>query len=470
MRYLCMLSMWWVAGNADAATYYMDDSSTPGCADAVGQDGSVAEPWCTLSYAQRRLSGGDRLIIRNGDDGVYHETGSVIFDSGNSGNKGAPTVIMADAGAAPEINGPGINSGRVRLGASDHSGIAWVEFGRGITITNFNQGLFVEAGVDITISGLTIHNVGQEGLRIKSNSARVTVENTTVHNAGVNGRNGECFYIGTGSAGPVDNSTDITIKHSTAYNCTHEGVDIKAGSRNVIFENNIIHDAMTAEPYASGMLRVGMCKNGAQNCGAVSPAHIVRNNTVYGFTGDAGISVQTGAHVYNNVIYGISGGAQGILVQNPNSDSHVRFLYHNTIAGGEDAAVRVEAGTVESRNNIGPPTAGSNIAFDSSFFVDAPSNDYHLVEDARPVDNGEELNGVVTTDKDGVPRVINGAADQGAFELGVSPAGTQHMAALSKGFLSFVDSLSRRPPRRYSSSSCLAMNRPPPPHGTWSCE
>ena len=55
---------------ASAATYYVDDTNGN---DAC--DGSVAQPWTTLSKTQSTVTSGDTAYFRNGSYGAYSETG-----------------------------------------------------------------------------------------------------------------------------------------------------------------------------------------------------------------------------------------------------------------------------------------------------------------------------------------------------------------------------------------------------------
>jgi hypothetical protein len=57
----------------------------------------------------------------------------------------------------------------------------------------------------------------------------------------------------------------------------------------------------------------------------------------------------------------------------------------------------------------------SNLAVGEDVFVDAASDDYHLLSDAQPVDAGVQIDDV-TYDYDGVARPIGDAYDVGAFE------------------------------------------------------
>jgi hypothetical protein len=63
----------------------------------------------------------------------------------------------------------------------------------------------------------------------------------------------------------------------------------------------------------------------------------------------------------------------------------------------------------------------SNLAVDSSAFVDADADDYHLLQGSPPVDAGEDL-AEVEVDFDGVARPVGEGYDIGAYEWTDAPA------------------------------------------------
>jgi hypothetical protein len=100
------------------------------------------------------------------------------------------------------------------------------------------------------------------------------------------------------------------------------------------------------------------------------------------------------------------------------------LVYHNTVAmRASDAITQSGSPTTDIRNNIGP-TAGANLPFDPSSFVNAAAGDFHLVAGAAAIDAGRDLGELVTTDKDGKDRPVGVLPDMGAFEfsMGAVPA------------------------------------------------
>lgn len=83
------------------ATYYVDRSGSPACANSSRQAGSQAAPWCSIPYALTRMSGGDTVQVKNG---TY--TGDFVM-TGPSGSAGAPTIIQNFLGHNPVLQGSG---------------------------------------------------------------------------------------------------------------------------------------------------------------------------------------------------------------------------------------------------------------------------------------------------------------------------------------------------------------------------
>jgi hypothetical protein len=125
-----------------------------------------------------------------------------------------------------------------------------------------------------------------------------------------------------------------------------------------------------------------------------------------------GIRLGTGSTCYNNVVYGCS--ANGILVNNPNGDSYVRYVYNNTVASSP--GIVLSAGTASILNNIGYSTGTYNRAINSAYFVNMTGHDYHLVAGSAPIGTGTNVFGVVSTDFDGNARPSSGALDIGAYQ------------------------------------------------------
>jgi parallel beta-helix repeat protein len=391
-----------------SANYYVNNSGSPACSNSPSS-GTQTNPWCTISYAVSRITGGSNLYVKAG---TYREE---VYISGPAGAEAKDTLIKADSEVI--LYGSGVNSGRIKI-----ANTSYITFD-GFTITNYNQGLFVENSNHITVRNVTVHHVGQEGVHVHGNSSFVTIQNNTVHDTRQWQYNGEGIYIGTSSSGPLDNTNNITIRNNTIYNVNDEGIELKPGTHDCLVEGNTIYNAMRDPAYSTGAgaieineatISCDKCAGGRQTWGS-NPNNVVRNNVVH--SSKTGIRAGTGSTVFNNVVYNTPSPYYGIIVDNNASDSYTRRIYNNTVDVPSTRAIVVNGGTADVRNNIGP-TSSANIATASDYYVSGAAGDYHLVAGSAPVDAGVDLSAYFNTDKDGLTRSQGSRWDIGAYEFG----------------------------------------------------
>jgi Right handed beta helix region len=398
---------------AAAATYYVDNSGSPACSNSPA-NGSQAAPWCTVQYGVSRISGGDTLYVKNG---TYNEAFSIKSAAGTAA---AHTVISAYPGHAPVLRGSGLTGGRMKIAATSH-----IDF-RGFTITNNNQGLYVDddAGTDasahdIAVTDVTVHDVGQEGIAIRGNVSNITLNRVTVYNTGRLGTssNGEGIYIGGGSA--TDNTHAVTVQNSTIHDTQDEGIELKHDTHDCVIEGNTLYNIMSGSAFSNGG---GAIEIDEPTTYPSNPNHLIRNNVIRDMVFNAswtkrGIRIGTGATVYNNVLYNIASQYTAILSNSASPGNWPRLFYHNTVDASSSTAV-VNSGTnLDSRNNIGPSTT-NNSAISSAFFFNYAGHDYRLVAGAAVVNVGVDLRSTVPLDVTGVTR--DASPDRGAYEYQVS--------------------------------------------------
>lgn len=394
------------------ATYYVNNSGTPACENIAG-NGTLAKPWCSITYGLSNMNSGDTLYVMAG---TYNES---LYIYRPAGTPAKWTVIKAYPGHIVNLVGSGVNVGRNKI-----INTSYLVFD-GFNITNYNHGIYVENANNIKILNCDVHHIGQQAVTIHYDSYNVLVQNCKIHDTRQWQYNGEGLYIGTSSSGPLDNTNNITIRNSIIYNTTDEGIELKPGTHDCLIENNVLYNIMTDPDYAgsAGAIEINQatiscpsCINGLQTWPS-NPNHLVRNNIVH--SSKTGIRAGTGSSVYNNVIYNIQETFQGILVNNSSSDNYMRKIYHNTVDLSADRAVIVSSGTADVKNNIGPSSL-NNIVSNSSYFVSTVkgSEDYHLVSGSAPIDIGVVTD--ITTDKDGNIRPQGGGFDIGAYEYGTA--------------------------------------------------
>ena len=119
----------------------------------------------------------------------------------------------------------------------------------GFTVDTAAKGIVMDAAPHVTIDGVEVRNIGDEGVHFRKGSADGLIENSYVHDTGQNQPDyGEGVYIGSaksnwdcyaGSSG-VDASDDVqVVGNRIGPNVAAEGLDIKGGTNGGLVEGNI---------------------------------------------------------------------------------------------------------------------------------------------------------------------------------------------------------------------------------------
>jgi hypothetical protein len=421
--------MLWLAYAAPlyAATYYVKNSGSPACSDATGY-GTLAAPFCTINFGISQLTSGSTLNVLAG---IYTD---YIDITGPAGTSGTPTVIQTYPShtAADGVIIEGVSTAHGRVHACDNS--SWINF-VGFTVTNWNQGIFIDTCSHVLVQNVTVYNIGVEGIHAHLNSSFITIDHATVHDTGQLSTDGEGFYIGTGDSGAVDQTGNITVSNSTIYNTTSEGIEVKIGTHDVILEgNNISHTNTIVNGFGGAAISIDNSVGSTQHWDS-NPNHIVRNNFIHdtgpgtgGMLTNSGIELSTGATVYNNVIWNVNTGAGGVCIFADDgfgtTAPYTRIVYHNTCdePAGNSILKTGSGFTLDSQNNIGPPTAGNNLATSNAYYVSESGHDYHLAAGTAPISAGANLVSIVPVDVVGVSRLLHPLPDIGAYEYAVGSA------------------------------------------------
>ena len=388
---------------------FIVDKDHPKAADTTS-NGSETNPWKTIGYALGRIQGGDTILVKQ--SATPYSIGEGLYIYGPDGTASAPTTLKAYPGHSPVLKGNG-NSGRCALDSTSY----WVV--EGLNISNLNHILVVRNGSHhITLKNNNLHDSGAEVVHVYGNSHDVLIEGNTIANGGaLTTANGEGVYIGTHNGG--DNTYAVTVRGNTITNSRHDAVELKHDTHDCVVENNVITTFAANYEYGKwGILAFPMKTYGS------NPNHVIRGNVLsdnLGAGSGASIGVQTGAQVYNNVVYGTKG--TGFAVEINPGDGYTRYVWNNTFSIASNKAINNLGGTSSIGNNIGPSTAG-NLAYNAAYFVNPAANDYHLVAGSAPINAGSNPPFPIPTDFDGVARTA--PADIGAYEFtgssdGVAP-------------------------------------------------
>ncbi|SCE10204.1 Right handed beta helix region [Streptomyces sp. DvalAA-14] len=121
---------------------------------------------------------------------------------------------------------------------------------KGITVANSTKGIVMDASPHVTLDGVSVHDIGYEGVHFRSGSDHGLIQNSDVHDTGTTHPDyGEGVYIGSANsnwgqyAGPtgVDASDYVQVLNNTiGPNVAAEGIDIKEGTHDGVIRGNTL--------------------------------------------------------------------------------------------------------------------------------------------------------------------------------------------------------------------------------------
>lgn len=180
-----------------------------------------------LSAALQDAKPGDVITMA---DGTYE--GAFVANKPGSGSE--PIFLCGSQNAI--IDGGGIKKG---YGFQLDSVTQWRLIG--FSVTNAQKGVMVDQTTKSIIQGLSVHDLGDEGIHLRNNSSDNLVVGNKVSNTGLRKpKFGEGIYIGNAESnwsaefsrtnGQPDNSDRNVIKNNVISATTAESVDIKEGT------------------------------------------------------------------------------------------------------------------------------------------------------------------------------------------------------------------------------------------------
>ena len=125
----------------------------------------------------------------------------------------------------------------------------------GFSIQGAQKGLVTDHAQHNLISGLYVHDIGDEGIHLREFSSDNVIDGVKVRNTGLNNKKfGEGIYVGTANSNwckytacKPDNSDRNVIRNSDIAQTTAENIDIKEGTSNgVIVGNHLAGAGMVA--------------------------------------------------------------------------------------------------------------------------------------------------------------------------------------------------------------------------------
>ena len=329
------------AYQSTASRTYSDEGTTFVATNGNDQtgDGSLANPYQTISHALTQVGAGAVITLRGG---TYNEAFRVRQANITIRSKSDEwAVIQAptddDSIAMPVwlyVGSSGATLQRLEIIGGYYYGVKLE--------TRFNWGTPDTSGVsNVTIVDCKIHDTGRDAIKITPNCDNITIVNNEIYNSGVRDNS---------NAEGIDavNGDNIVVRDNYIHHTGTTGVYLKGGSTNGIIERNYIHDCgslgisigfdtspewfdLTANP-----LRY-------ENINSVARNNIIKNTTY----GGIGIYAAKDAKVLNNTLVDTA-----LAGQNP---IHFGLTYQDWVVDDnpdDGIGYRPPSTNVEVKNNI----------------------------------------------------------------------------------------------------------------------
>lgn len=199
--------------------------SCPGASVTVSDTKSLEE-------ALSKASPGTSIALQ---DGKY--TGKFVTQA--SGTAEQPIWLCGGAGAVLDGDNP-------RGGYVLHLNKAKYWRLVGFTVTNGQKGVMADTTVGSVIQGLTVHDIGDEAIHLRSNSTDNVVLDNTIRKTGLRrDKFGEGVYIGSAVSNwcttndcQPDRSDRNVVKGNKISETSSEAIDIKEGTTGGLVEGN----------------------------------------------------------------------------------------------------------------------------------------------------------------------------------------------------------------------------------------
>jgi hypothetical protein len=208
-----------------------------------------------LTAALAAAKAGDTIALAAG-------TYSGDFNATASGTATAPITLTG--GGSAVLNGGAQTAGYTfSLGSKDTTAAIGYWKLSGFTVTGGSKGVVWDHVSNSSITGLKVHDTGEEGIHLRDNSSNDTIQNSTIAGTGqipADEGYGEGIYIGSAvshwideSQNQPDHSDNVKLLGNSVSTTGAENVDIKEGTHGGVISGNSFNGT-------------GMCYNTGQSC------------------------------------------------------------------------------------------------------------------------------------------------------------------------------------------------------------
>jgi len=386
--------------NVRAATYYVATNGSDNNACTAAQ--STGTPKRSVASGLTCLRAGDTLYLRAGVYAEKIDSNSQTVPSGSSWS--SPVTIAAYPGETATMRyGGGVMNlaanyiqylvfDRIIFDAA-HGGSCPVNDGCGVAVVSLWGG-----ANHVRIQNSELWNSVGQGVTIFAGNGFSSDYNELLRNKiHDNGTSDFDHGIYMNTSGNVIDGNEI-------YNNAGWGVHKYPSGDNNVFRNNRIHHNARLGSRGDGVFLQGGSGNQ------------IYNNVISANDNGIGTRSENNAQIYNNTITA-NRGAGVTLIGGSNTTVQNNILYSN--ASGQ-FTIYSGATYVFSSNLCSSAANGCSVVADPKF-VNAASNDFHVLPGSPAIDSGM-LVALVTTDVDGVARPSGNAYDIGAYEVGAITA------------------------------------------------
>jgi parallel beta-helix repeat protein len=421
-----------LAGNTDAATWYVSSSGSDGSA------GTLASPFRTITKAASRAAAGDVVEVRGG---VYYE----VVKISSRGSAAARVTFRPYNGEAAVIDGTGSapDTNLVQFNSAE-----FVDF-TGFEVRNATRlGICGYPAKSVRVIGNRIHGSYRNGIYFGSNSSDITIDGNEVYDNVLHNQF-RSMNGGWGQALSVNKTNGAIVTNNRVYRNYGEGIDFIVAD-NGVARGNEVFDNFSVGIYLDNARFMKIDGNFVYSTG---DTRFYRNGDPAAGVGIANenysvTSPSTDIVVTNNIVlntkwgfyygaYGLGGGLKNTSVTNNTfyqstfaaiwiqSDSHAGSFVQNNIfhqVGGR-AVADVAGRGVTYRNNAwhggaaGAAAGAGDVIGDPGFQKAGGlrADDYKLVAGSRAIEAGLDVTSLVSDDYFGRTRSVR--MDVGAHEF-----------------------------------------------------
>jgi hypothetical protein len=123
---------------------------------------------------------------------------------------------------------------------------------KGFTVDDSKKGIVLDGAAHVTIDGVTVHDIGYEGVHFRKSSPFGVIKNSTVYNTGLEQPGyGEGVYIGSSNSnwscygtnkgkGPDASNNVQVLSNKIGPNVAAEGIDVKEGTTGGVIDGNTL--------------------------------------------------------------------------------------------------------------------------------------------------------------------------------------------------------------------------------------